>query len=55
MKALSDKIVAGTFHPFTGPIKDQSGKLILKAGEVMQDGALLGMDYYVEGVDGKLK
>lgn len=55
VKALSDKIVAGTFHPFTGPIKDQSGKLILKAGEVMQDGALLGMDYYVEGVDGKLK
>ena len=55
VKALSDKIIAGTFHPFTGPIKDQSGKLILKAGEVMQDGALLGMDYYVEGVDGKLK
>jgi len=55
VQALSDKIVAGTFHPFTGPIKDQSGKLILKAGEVMKDRDLLSMDYYVEGVDGKLK
>jgi len=53
--AISEQIAAKTFHPFTGPIKDQSGKLILPAGEVMQDKDLLRMNYYVEGVDGKLK
>ena len=53
--AISDKIVSGEFHPFTGPIKDQSGKVILPVGEVMQDNALLRMNYYVEGVEGKLK
>jgi len=52
---LTAQITAKTFHPFTGPIKDQSGKLILPAGEVMQDKDLLRMDYYVEGVEGKLK
>jgi len=53
--AISNKIVSGEFHPFTGPIKDQSGKVILATGEVMQDSALLRMNYYVEGVDGNLK
>ncbi|MGB0683792.1 MAG: BMP family ABC transporter substrate-binding protein [Magnetovibrionaceae bacterium] len=48
------KITAKTFHPFTGPIKDQSGKEVVPAGSVMDDGALLGMDWYVEGVVGKL-
>lgn len=55
VKALSSQIAANKFHPFTGPIKDQSGKLILPAGEVMQDKDLLGMSYYVQGVDGNLK
>jgi basic membrane protein A len=55
VNALSKQIAAKTFHPFTGPIKDQSGKLILAEGEVMQDKDLLGMSYYVQGVDGNLK
>jgi len=55
VNALSAQIVSGAFHPFTGPIKDQSGKEIVPAGEVMKDGDLLRMNYYVEGVDGKLK
>jgi len=53
--ALSNQIVDGTFHPFTGPLKNQSGEVVLPAGEVMKDADLLRMDYYVEGVDGKLK
>ncbi len=52
---LKAKITSGEFHPFTGPLNNQTGELILKAGEVMSDKALLGMSYYVEGVDGKLK
>jgi simple sugar transport system substrate-binding protein len=47
-------IAAGKFHPFTGPIKDNEGKERLAAGKVMTDDVLSKMDYYVEGVQGKL-
>ncbi len=43
-------IIDGSHHSFTGPIKDQSGKERVAAGERMDDGALLSMDWYVEGV-----
>ena len=48
-------IAKGTFHPFTGPLKDQSGKMVAKKGEVLKDGDLQGMNYFVVGVDGKVK
>ena len=48
------EIKAGTFHPFTGPIKDQSGKEVVAAGQVLDDGALLGMNFFVEGVQGTI-
>jgi len=58
VKALAEKveagIISGEIHPFAGPIKDQSGALKVKEGEELDDGALLGMDWYVEGVEGKL-
>ncbi len=41
-------------HPFAGPIKDQSGKIIVKAGEVVDDKTMLGMNFYVDGVEGKI-
>ena len=47
-------IAAGKFHPFTGPVKDNEGKERLAAGKVMSDDVLSKMDYYVEGVQGKL-
>ncbi|PWQ96882.1 BMP family ABC transporter substrate-binding protein [Leucothrix pacifica] len=47
-------IVDGTLHPFAGPIKNQEGEVVVKEGETLEDGALLGMDWYVEGVQGKL-
>ena len=47
-------IGAGRFHPFTGPLKDNDGKERLAAGKVMNDEVLSRMDYYVEGVQGKL-
>lgn len=47
-------IIDGSVHPFAGPIKDQSGKIVVPAGEVAPDGMLLGMDFYVEGVEGKI-
>ena len=44
----------GKINPFAGPIRDQSGKLVVKAGDALDDGALLGMNWYVEGVEGSL-
>ena len=41
-----------SLHPFTGPINDQDGNEVLAAGEVMDDGAMLGMMFFVEGVIG---
>ena len=45
---------AGTFHPFAGPFKDNTGKERLAAGKSLDDATLNKMDYYVEGVQGKL-
>ncbi|MET0605632.1 MAG: BMP family ABC transporter substrate-binding protein [Beijerinckiaceae bacterium] len=47
---VKNEIVAGTLHPFTGPIKDQKGVERLKAGEKASDEAMNKMDWYVEGV-----
>ena len=58
VKAMAEKTEAaikdGSLHPFTGPIKKQDGSEWLKDGEVSDDGTLLGMNFYVEGVDDKL-
>ncbi|WP_220149753.1 MULTISPECIES: BMP family ABC transporter substrate-binding protein [Thalassospira] len=58
VKALAEetaaKISSGEFHPFTGPIYDQAGELRIAEGEVADDGMLLGMDWYVQGIDAEL-
>jgi len=51
---LEGELKAGKFHPFTGPVKDQSGKERVPAGKVISDDELGKMDYYVEGVAGNL-
>ncbi|CAN7613177.1 BMP family ABC transporter substrate-binding protein [Rhizobium sp. LjRoot30] len=48
------KIKSGELHPFTGPIKKQDGTDWLKDGEKADDGTLLGMNFYIAGVDDKL-
>lgn len=56
-KAAEDveaKIRSGELHPFTGPVKKQDGSDWLAAGKVSDDGTLLGMNFYVAGVDDKL-
>ena len=47
-------IMDGSAHPFQGPVKDQTGKIVVKAGERASDKMLLGMNFYVEGVDGSI-
>ena len=52
--AVADGIKAGTLHPFAGPFNRQNGSSAVAAGESLDDGALLSMDWYVEGVQGQL-
>ena len=52
-KETADKI-AGGWNPFTGPVTRQDGSEWLKDGEVADDKTLLGMNFYVKGVDDKL-
>ena len=47
-------IAGGTFHPFQGPIKDQSGAVKVAAGSKLTDAQILKLDWLVEGVQGQL-
>jgi basic membrane protein A len=51
---IKDGITNGKYFAFTGPIKDNTGKLQLKDGEIASDGHLNSMMYYVEGIDAKV-
>ena len=48
-KKTEAAIRSGDLHPFTGPIKDQSGKLVVRSRQITDAGMLLGMNFYVEG------
>ncbi len=48
------KIKSGEVKPFTGPVVKQDGSIWLKDGETADDGTILGMNFYVKGVDDKL-
>ena len=52
--AIKDGIASGTLHPFTGPINKQDGSPWLKEGETADVGTLLGMNFYVEGIEGDI-
>jgi len=52
--AMMEAIQAGEYHPFTGPINRQDGSVWLGEGETADDGTLLGMDFYVEGLTGEI-
>jgi simple sugar transport system substrate-binding protein len=52
--AAQTKIEAGTLLPFAGPVKDQSGAVKIPAGASLSDGDILGMNWFADGVQGKL-
>jgi simple sugar transport system substrate-binding protein len=47
-------ISSGKNKIFVGPLTDQAGGVKLAAGKVMDDGTLSGMQWLVQGIDGKL-
>ena len=47
-------IADGTLHPFKCPVVDQEGKTVeCKGGTHLDDGQILGMNFYVKGIDDK--
>jgi len=48
-------ILSGKLNVFAGPIKDQSGKVRVPAGSTIPVADRAGMDWFVEGVVGKVK
>jgi basic membrane protein A and related proteins len=51
----SADIKSGKNKIFTGPIKDNSGKIRVPAGKTLNDGELFQtLDYYVDGISGKI-
>ena len=57
--AVAEKAAAiksGKVQVFTGPIKDQSGKIVVPAGTALQygDPQIEGMNWFVQGVKGKI-
>ncbi|MDB5571798.1 MAG: family transporter substrate-binding protein [Hyphomicrobiales bacterium] len=59
VKAMAEKttadIASGKLNPFACPIMDQSGKPAeCKGGAALSDAQILGMNWYVKGVDDKL-
>jgi simple sugar transport system substrate-binding protein len=49
-----EAIKSGELVVFTGPITKQDGTQWLAEGEQADDGTLLGLNFYVEGVDDQL-
>jgi len=54
VNARAAAIKAGEFHPFTGPIASNDGREIAAKGVVLTDEQLGKMDFYVQGVVGKV-
>lgn len=53
-RETEEAIRSGKLHPFQGPITNQAGEQVIGEGETIDDGTLLGMNWYVQGVDDEL-
>lgn len=53
-EAIIASIKSGEFHPFTGPIKDQTGTVRIAEGVKATNQELASMDYYVQSVKAEL-
>lgn len=51
--ARQKEIAAGKLRPFTGPITDNEGRLVVPKGQALTDAQILDMNYLVAGVVGK--
>lgn len=49
-----DALKSGKLHPFTGPIKDNTGKIMVAAGKTLTDPELRKINVFVEGIEGSI-
>jgi basic membrane protein A len=49
-----DRILEGTWDVFCGPLKGQQGNIVVPQGSCMNDGDMLNMNFFVEGVVGTI-
>jgi basic membrane protein A and related proteins len=54
ISAKQRAVAAGTLQPFAGPITDNEGKVLVPAGQALSDAQILGMNYLVQGVLGRI-
>ena len=52
--AGTEAIKSGRLVVFSGPLKDQAGAVKVPAGKAMTDAEILSMNWFVEGVQGKV-
>ncbi len=55
VEEMKEKIIKTDFDVFNGPLKDQKGLTVVKAGAMLSDQEMLGMNWFVDGVIGKLQ
>jgi len=60
-KAVQDEVLArqrdiaaGKLRPFAGPLADNEGRAVLAKGQALTDEQILGMNYLLSGVQGKI-
>jgi basic membrane protein A len=54
VKRKREELLSGKFAVFTGPVKDQSGKVRVPAGKRMSEKDLNSMNFLVQGVTGSI-
>ena len=58
VKAAGDKIISGwmdgSYNVYAGPIKDQTGAIKVAAGSTLSNNDILGLNWLVDGVEGKM-
>lgn len=54
IEATHAEISSGAKHVYDGPLTNQAGDEVIPTGERLEDGAILGMDWHVEGVNSPL-
>ena len=54
VEAVKAGLRAGTYAIWKGPIVDQAGKTVVEAGATADDPFLLGINFFVKGVEGTL-
>ncbi len=54
LEVATAAIAAGRFKPFVGPVLNQAGKVAIPAGQALTDPQILSMNWFAQGVEGKV-